>query len=142
MKDPRAPERAVGCALLRARACRMLCLCCVCAVSVLCLCCVCVCAVCCACVCAVSAARAVLYLLIMPIGCRLVPACCVRCSRLQARECETLMAIRHAHLLIFYGAGVSAVTAKPFMVTEFMALGSLKAVLADLARALAFLTWA
>ena len=48
-----------------------------------------------------------------------------------ARECETLMATRHKHLLIFYGAGVRETDSRPFLVIEFMALGSLKAVLAD-----------
>ena len=52
-----------------------------------------------------------------------------------ARECETLMSIRHASLLIFYGAGTMA-DSRPFMVTEFMELGSLKHVLADHDRAL------
>jgi serine/threonine protein kinase len=47
-----------------------------------------------------------------------------------ARECETLMAIRHASLLIFYGAGLT-VENKPFMVTEFMSRGSLKTMLLD-----------
>ena len=47
-----------------------------------------------------------------------------------ARECATLMAIRHTHLLIFFGAGTMSGN-RPFMVTEFMALGSLKTVLAD-----------
>ena len=51
-------------------------------------------------------------------------------SRDFARECETLMAIRHPSLLVFYGAGIT-VESKPFMVTEFMARGSLKTVLAD-----------
>eukprot|EP00040_Diaphanoeca_grandis_P009078 m.47531 g.47531 ORF g.47531 m.47531 type:complete len:551 (+) comp20514_c0_seq1:52-1704(+) len=46
------------------------------------------------------------------------------------RECETLMAIRHAHLLIFYGAGLTSDN-RPFMVTEFMPRGSLRNVLAD-----------
>ena len=52
-----------------------------------------------------------------------------------ARECATLMSIRHASLLIFYGAGTMADN-RPFMVTEFMALGSLKHVLADPGRPL------
>jgi serine/threonine protein kinase len=52
-----------------------------------------------------------------------------------ARECATLMSIRHTRLLIFYGAGTMP-DGRPFMVTEFMALGSLKHVLADPARAL------
>ena len=43
---------------------------------------------------------------------------------------ETMMSIRHTNLLIFYGAGTMADN-RPFMVTEFMALGSLKHVLAD-----------
>jgi len=46
------------------------------------------------------------------------------------RECETLMAIRHACLLIFYGAGLTRDN-RPFMVTEFMSKGSLKHVLDD-----------
>eukprot|EP00040_Diaphanoeca_grandis_P032765 m.199369 g.199369 ORF g.199369 m.199369 type:complete len:1145 (-) comp32730_c0_seq7:213-3647(-) len=46
------------------------------------------------------------------------------------RECETLMAIRHACLLIFYGAGLTSEN-RPFMVTEFMSKGSLRKVLAD-----------
>ena len=45
------------------------------------------------------------------------------------------MSIRHTNLLIFYGAGTMADN-RPFMVTEYMALGSLKRVLADLDRAL------
>jgi hypothetical protein len=48
-----------------------------------------------------------------------------------ARECETLMSLRHASLLIFYGAGLTSET-RPFMVTEFMSKGSLKGVLLDL----------
>ena len=52
-----------------------------------------------------------------------------------ARECATLMSIRHKHLLIFFGAGTMADN-RPFMVTEYMALGSLKRVLADFDRAL------
>jgi serine/threonine protein kinase len=48
-----------------------------------------------------------------------------------ARECETLMATRHKHLLIFYGAGVRETDNRPFLVIEYMALGSLKAVLAS-----------
>lgn len=47
-----------------------------------------------------------------------------------ARECETLMAIRHSSLLIFYGAGLTSEN-NPFMVTEFMTRGSLKRVLLD-----------
>lgn len=47
-----------------------------------------------------------------------------------ARECETLMAIRHPNLLLFFGAGIDADN-KAFLVTEFMAGGSLKSVLAD-----------
>ena len=46
------------------------------------------------------------------------------------RECETLMAIRHPSLLVFYGAGLTSEN-KPFMVTEVMPRGSLKNVLAD-----------
>lgn len=49
------------------------------------------------------------------------------------RECETLMAIRHKNLLIFFGAGTTSEN-KAFMVTEFMALGSLKEVIADTTR--------
>ena len=45
-----------------------------------------------------------------------------------ARECEPLIRIRHASLLIFYGAGTMADN-RPCMVTEFLALGSLKHVL-------------
>ena len=52
-----------------------------------------------------------------------------------ARECETLMSIKHVRLLLFYGAGIMP-DLRPFMVTEFMALGSLRHVLADRARAL------
>ena len=52
-----------------------------------------------------------------------------------ARECATLMSIRAKHLLIFFGAGTMADN-RPFMVTEYMALGSLKRVLADFDRAL------
>ena len=52
-----------------------------------------------------------------------------------ARECATLMSIRHTRLLIFYGAGTMP-DGRPFMVTEYMALGSLKGVLADHTRAL------
>jgi uncharacterized protein YjbI with pentapeptide repeats len=48
-----------------------------------------------------------------------------------ARECETLMSMRHASLLIFYGAGLTSEN-RPFMVTEFMSRGSLRAVLLDL----------
>jgi hypothetical protein len=48
-----------------------------------------------------------------------------------ARECETLMSMRHASLLIFYGAGLTGEN-RPFMVTEFMSRGSLRAVLLDL----------
>ena len=52
-----------------------------------------------------------------------------------ARECETLMSIRHASLLIFYGTGTMSDN-RPFIVTEYMALGSLKTVLADRDRVL------
>jgi hypothetical protein len=52
-----------------------------------------------------------------------------------ARECETLMSMRHASLLIFYGAGLTSEN-RPFMVTEFMSRGSLRAVLLDLEYAL------
>eukprot|EP00041_Stephanoeca_diplocostata_P030984 m.951137 g.951137 ORF g.951137 m.951137 type:complete len:899 (-) comp23863_c0_seq1:429-3125(-) len=45
------------------------------------------------------------------------------------RECKTLQSIRHPNLLIFYGAGTTSQDRKPFMVTEFMALGSLRKVL-------------
>ena len=47
------------------------------------------------------------------------------------------MSIRHTNLLIFYGAGTMADN-RPFMVTEYMALGSLKHMLADPNRSL---TW-
>ena len=52
-----------------------------------------------------------------------------------ARECATLMSIRHKHLLIFFGAGTMSDN-RPFIVTEYMALGSLKTVLADRDRVL------
>ena len=53
-----------------------------------------------------------------------------------SRECETLMAIRHAHLLIFYGAGLMERSNRPFLVTEYMALGSLKKLFGFFLRAL------
>ena len=51
------------------------------------------------------------------------------------RENATLQSIRHPHLLIFLGSGTTA-TNKPFLVTEFMDLGSLRGVLADTGRVL------
>ena len=45
------------------------------------------------------------------------------------RECLTLQSIRHPHLLIFYGAGVTDGEIRPFMVTEFMMVGSLRTLL-------------
>jgi len=45
-------------------------------------------------------------------------------------ECSTLESIRHPNLLIFFGAGVTP-EGEAFMVTEWMELGSLRAVLAD-----------
>lgn len=57
------------------------------------------------------------------------------------RECETLQAIRHPHLLKFYGAGVTLEKSPeghdqrmPFLMTEFMLLGSLRSVLNETPR--------
>ena len=52
------------------------------------------------------------------------------------RENEVLQRIRHPHLLVFFGAGVTTAGRKPFLVTEFMELGSLRGVLADAGREL------
>jgi hypothetical protein len=49
------------------------------------------------------------------------------------KECETLQMIKHPNLLIFYGAG-TADDGRSFMVTEFLAGGSLRAVLHDASR--------
>ena len=51
------------------------------------------------------------------------------------RENEVLQSIRHPHLLLFIGSGTTS-NHKPFLVTEFMELGSLHGVLADAGRVL------
>lgn len=56
------------------------------------------------------------------------------------RENTTLQQIRHPHLLHFVGSGITTSARKPFLVTEFMELGSLRGVLADAGRALDWAT--
>lgn len=46
-------------------------------------------------------------------------------------ECQVLQSIRHPHLVLFFGAGEITGDKKAFIVTEFMAKGSLRSVLND-----------